>query len=429
MKASLFNVYSDPVDRHVLVFNTLTLSLVSLDEHEVVALSCAEDPTGNFFALGFLVPDDVDERHRVRSLYADGKARDDVLSVFLVLTLACNFACCYCSNAIGHRFGAPARIAEEGIKFVDVNLRPGQQLFCTFYGGEPLLALPEVERSAACISALCSERVSKVEFDLLTNGYLLNEGVLDQLAACGINGVQISFDLPFAASDRGTKQEDSRSVFSRIVNLAAGAPHSFRYTLRFNLRLGFLEDLRNVVEEIVRCDLFCTIALHHVFSGPLKAATTFNDVRELEAYYNEYRSARSIIIGAGLSEPELPEVTSEPCSAVSGCGYYLTESGVRSCIREVTGPGALIKQGFPNKIARQYYDYDGGGEEACARCTFLPVCNGGCPKDVREGLQVPLRCTPWRFTLKSELNHLLEFTQRRDSDASTATVECSVAQR
>ena len=88
----------------------------------------------------------------------------------LVLTERCNFSCPYCQQLKGKN-----TLKIDAIKVFLNFLQPQleKEVWLGFYGGEPLLAWPLIEKTVAYLR---KNRKSKFHFSLTTNGSLLKEG-------------------------------------------------------------------------------------------------------------------------------------------------------------------------------------------------------------------------------------------------------------
>ncbi len=93
----------------------------------------------------------------------------EISSLTLVLTERCNFSCPYCPQTKGQN----ALKIEAIHTFLDL-LQPrlAQEVWLGFYGGEPLLAWPLIEKTVAFLQ---KKHKTKFRFTLTTNGSLLKE--------------------------------------------------------------------------------------------------------------------------------------------------------------------------------------------------------------------------------------------------------------
>jgi sulfatase maturation enzyme AslB (radical SAM superfamily) len=93
----------------------------------------------------------------------------EISSLTLVLTERCNFSCSYCPQTKGKK-----TLKTEAIHtFLDfLQSRLAKEVWIGFYGGEPLLAWPLIEKT---VSFLQKKRKIKFRLTLTTNGSLLKK--------------------------------------------------------------------------------------------------------------------------------------------------------------------------------------------------------------------------------------------------------------
>lgn len=131
----------------------------------------------------------------------------EISSLTLVLSDGCNFSCPYCPQ---HR-GKNILKIEEITAFLDL-LRPrlDREVWLGFYGGEPLLSWPLVEKTVAYAH---EKYKNKFRFTLTTNGSLLKkEHILFFMENC--------FDLVLSYDGLAQKKRDAGSVSAVEAALA-----------------------------------------------------------------------------------------------------------------------------------------------------------------------------------------------------------------
>lgn len=139
-----------------------------------------------------------------------GSSARSVRTVEVVLTAACNLSCAYCYQ----NRRSPLAMDWETLRAVaDLLLRSAApEVVLTFYGGEPLLRFSALRR---CVEYV-GERLpagKSVRFTVLTNGLLLDEGIVSFLEAHRVR-TRISFDgVPAAQRLRGA------ATFARLDGL------------------------------------------------------------------------------------------------------------------------------------------------------------------------------------------------------------------
>ena len=123
----------------------------------------------------------------------------------LFTTLACNLRCSYCSEAVGDVRGSDGHVSysfEELERFVAAHLY-GLDVLVTFYGGEPTMNIPFMERVV--------ERFPRFRYQLQTNGTLLHR-LSDELCS-RLDSVLVSVD----GGRDTTDAHRGRGVFNRVM--------------------------------------------------------------------------------------------------------------------------------------------------------------------------------------------------------------------
>lgn len=136
-------------------------------------------------------------------------------SLAIILTDQCNFECSYCYQDRGNQrldFPTLARTIDFFHPFF------ARECVLSFYGGEPLLAFDLVRRAVEHLEGLPPRPGRKIRFSLTTNGSLVNEEILEFLAAHEFSLV-LSFDG--LAQDLSRKKGSFDSLSSVIPRILA----------------------------------------------------------------------------------------------------------------------------------------------------------------------------------------------------------------
>lgn len=243
MRPSRFNVATPiPGSAETFLFNTLTdtqivvsddvvdlLARVATDAH---ALDAEQQHAVNELAsLGFVVDSAEAEDAALETFFKDLREDHRHLRVTLLTTLQCNFACDYCIQGDHGEYNATAvKMSRETADRVQAwledrldTLRP-ERFTITFFGGEPLLNLPVLYQLAEGLAAACASRNVGMAINVITNGLLLTEAVVDRLLPCGLNGIKVTLDGDQPTHDRLRPLRGGQGTFDRIMrNLTAVA--------------------------------------------------------------------------------------------------------------------------------------------------------------------------------------------------------------
>ena len=241
MQPSIFNVRVPlPARNEVFLMNTLTdaqlvvspevtdlldrfaaggagpVGPLSRDEREALELLSEN---------GFLVPDRAYDRDALDKYFSSVKNDTAELSVTLLTTLQCNFACDYCFqgdhgdyNKFADKMSleTAAKVARWIARELD---RVHHETFAlTFFGGEPLLNLPVMYYLAEELWAATQSRGVPMSISVITNGLLLTPEVVTRLLPYGLRGVKITLDGDRDTHNRMRPLRGGQGTFDRLID-------------------------------------------------------------------------------------------------------------------------------------------------------------------------------------------------------------------
>jgi len=173
---------------------------------------------------GFLVGSREEERASLDQFFANMREDTDQLRMTVLTTLQCNFACDYCfqgdhgdHNKFAHKMSleTAARVIDWAKHRLD-EVQP-EKFVLTLFGGEPLLNLPACYALAEGCHELCEERGVKFLVNIITNGLLLTEEVVDRLTPYGLNGIKITLDGDKDTHNRMRPLRGKQGTFDKII--------------------------------------------------------------------------------------------------------------------------------------------------------------------------------------------------------------------
>lgn len=414
---SRYNTVSREACGHRLLYNSLTQNLIKLSAGEYESMLSDESPDPELPRLGFLVDtrmDELDAALRMNELQRVEPSHG--LSVTIVPSLACDFSCGYCYNGINHDAGNPETGIDEAIAYCEEELKAGEPLTITWYGGEPLLFFKAILNGSRRLQNLAESRNASYKADLLTNGSLLTPKVATALPDLGIKTMQVSIDWPLSESQRHRPRETCEAALIRTLENINNVPRSVDLTLRVNCMPGFLDSFEGLLSRIdehihrpIQIGVATLFISNDASLNTVDSKRFRYDQRRVEFYQDEQK-AKALLRQAGFPQSFYPESgAGSPCTAErpGRNRLYTADGSVRTCPREVNGSGAMIEKEEPNRLALEYRNRRTNVESGpCGTCAFLPICHGGCVKDqVEEPSE--LHCTPWKFTLENELTDYL----------------------
>ena len=170
-------------------FNPMEMYLLSVLEE----LSETHPMIGRFAEKGVIA--DFDEYAALETLGRLGSAYHQNAYITICPTMACNFDCPYCFEK--HNSGKMTpEVQENVIRFIEHLLTTAHTEFLkiTWFGGEPLLAPDVIEVLSERIISLCEKLNVTYTSMIITNGYLLDQDMVDLLERCHVDTCQITLD-------------------------------------------------------------------------------------------------------------------------------------------------------------------------------------------------------------------------------------------
>lgn len=360
-----------------------------------------EDLLRYFINNDFIVDSTIDELLEIRERY--WKARGETpLVLTITTTMNCNLGCYYCYEERTEKkleLKDTESIIKQLTLLYDNNKK--KSLHVDWYGGEPLLNIDFMEAASLRIQEFCSERGINYHSSIISNGTLWPNEIEQFLKRHKIRQVQISFD--------GMKENHNsrRRYRKEFIN---GEDNSFDITfslveklldfvtvdIRFNIDWKNKNDVFDFLDLIIEKGWF-----NKRYPGIFQPAR-LSSYSERSAFMSkkqlsleEFDSIRNKITkrlkGVGkIEESEVPDSFPFPkthvCAALAIDSFVVgADKLIYRCGLQVgetkRAVGALEKNTENNFSDNKFWnDFDPTSAASCSKCSFLPVCFGGCPK-------------------------------------------------
>jgi uncharacterized protein len=420
LKSSRYNFWVPIVDGGI-IYNAATGSAmrVSGNDAGLLAHALAGPPRvidentfasnlmSRFVAEGFLIDAGKDEITGIRERYWSARSKTPMV-LTITTTQDCNLGCYYCFEV---RSGESLKSSElnEIVSWTARQLAGvTDRLHVDWYGGEPLLNRSFIEEASAALQKLCAEMHVGYAASVISNGTCWPDDPADFVLRHKIRQVQISFDGMKPNHDkrrhyrRGRASLPNSSSFDEAVAVVDALLDVVRVDIRFNIDRGNQTD----IEEFIG---FCRdkgwfnrahpAILQLARISSYSKRSSFMEKTQISEV--EFENIRSRVRDLVPLEDVLDETTSRAvypvprtsvCAALSHrsvvvgadgshfrCGLQVGEQGRAVALR---GSEGLMVRG----MEADWWDaFDPTTRPNCARCSFLPVCWGGCPKKHLEG--------------------------------------------
>ncbi|MDQ3170387.1 MAG: radical SAM protein [Acidobacteriota bacterium] len=434
MQPSMFNVQVPvPARDEVFLMNTFSDAqlLVSTDVASLMARAEAEPSTGwsgeerealaTLADNGFLVPDRAHERAKLDQFFRDVREDTSQLRITVLTTLQCNFACDYCIQGDHGDYNKNAtkmslERAAELVEWVESRLdavKPSRFVL-TLFGGEPLLNLPVCYFLAEELWTVTQARGVEMLVNVITNGLLLTEEVVDRLTPYGLNGIKVTLDGDRDAHNLSRPLRGGQGTFDKIIANVRKVSPKVRISIGGNFDAASVDSYPALLDFLAEQEFAPRIS-KVAFKPVIKPSAPAKTIIPLMAVGDSGKplgGACMTAAGSGIGSGKASSVC-DNCHFVDDQMIHLMEEtekrgfptmdGVHMGPCEIhkknahtIGPeGALYacpgfageKQQSVGNIygtrdviqAATAEKYDGlAAWKACGDCAFIPVCAGGC---------------------------------------------------
>lgn len=397
MKASYYNfIYPLPGDgKQKVVYNSRTNAMALLDELEAeylqgneTAITSLNDSTiREMKENGFLVGNDVVEIELIRENMFRCRYSDRQLGLTIAPTLDCNFRCIYCYEKECEKGVVMSQdTCNKLVDFVQQYAKSIDGLTITWYGGEPLLAIGVIENLTKDFKRICEDNDVSYCASIVTNGFLLDEKMLERLVACDVSFCQITLDGNRDSHNTRRPHISGQNTFDTIIENAKRAATQIDIAVRVNIdktNMDAIYDVDKVINEN---------NTHRIAVYPAPVQNEDGCYLESKCLGNEefYKYKQSFFFVGNdiqLVMSQYPRLVGNSCCADNRLSFVISPNGdLYKCWTDIGKKeycvGNIIAGEFSEYNSIRYSIYDATRDERCVKCKYLPICMGGCPHDV-----------------------------------------------
>ncbi|MBF0310662.1 MAG: SPASM domain-containing protein [Magnetococcales bacterium] len=422
---SIFNVRIPLKEGRCLAYNTLSgaFAVWTAADGDLYAraekgeLLLSDPRLGDFAEAGYLVEETPALQleafeHRYREVRFDPAS----LTLTIAPTSACNFSCDYCFQGLDkpNRKMSP-EVQEAFIRFLAPKLATLKELNITWYGGEPLMALPVIRSLSRRMLILCNKARVRYSAFIVTNGWHFDRATAEELYQLRVTSAQVTFDGPAMYHDLRRPLSGGRPTYERIVtNLREVIDNlPIQVSVRVNIDARNKDQVRELLDDLAARG-FGRRGHFRVYFAPVEAITEpchacsqvdlgKQAYGRLEAELYRYAVERGL---CGLPKPAL---FLGNCQAIRRNGLLLAPDGaLHKCWDTMHDPALKVGTIFqPEKLEedplfRRWLEWSPFANPVCRSCKILPICTGFCaykfvhPEKTR-GETGSLPCPSWKF--------------------------------
>jgi uncharacterized protein len=428
MKPSHYNHIFDIDDGKTLLYNSASGALAEIDADsrtrldrllthpEAVETDQDKELFDGLVEGGYLIDDKIDEPSLMKARSRRQKIEGATFSLTIAPTLACNFCCDYCFES---QSNVRMKLETETalLQFADREMDRADKLLVTWFGGEPTLCLPTIERIQRGLAELAEKHKIKIHpASIVTNGYLLDQAMAERLRELGVTIAQVTIDGPEEVHNRRRKLHSGRGTYRQIMDNLSETAGILKFLVRINVDRDNAESAHEVLQDLERRDILSKVQVHfaQVTSGTGVCADMRDRCFSGEEYSRSQVNLYRALIDRGIYRYDYPQVFGGVhCGALSDHYFVVSPNGLLfRCWEELSQDPALsIGSIFTEQIDAdqqknrdRYAAWDPFTKSGCKACEVLPICMGGCPilgmrqADPNKGF-----CMPWKYNLKDML--------------------------
>ena len=375
---------------YYFVHNILSSSQIILNDEEYASLLEHNNSKmeKQFKLMGFLVDDEVDEESYLeleRKLAMFGSLRDD-FGLVIAPTMDCNARCFYCyEHDTRNDCYMDSKTEKQLLNYIIESLEGKKKLWISWFGGEPLLCAPMIDRISERLIEICSEKNIIYDSEITTNGYYCNE-YKDIIERSRISEIQITIDGFEKDYDvRKNYYSDSIKPWETVVDNIYSMSEIAHVTLRLNFDKKNIDSLIQATEFFVKNPRWNNNI--SVYYYPLEPVTCINsNVFYTEAEYKGiferlYNNLYEIGYYNGRENYLDFHSISMPCYCASLSLNAVDYKGdLFQCQHLLCRDKYKIGDVWNGiKVNDTYISwFDGSTPLQCKGCDVLPLCQCGC---------------------------------------------------
>lgn len=418
---SKYNILTKSNKFGYLLFNTMSQVFIQIDDSDISDWDELKDNPDSFKTFSnsdfllksrIIVSNQEDDLNVYLADVLKNKYNPTDVALTILPTRGCNFGCIYCYEQDRPTISMTEDVEEGMIKFLKSNSNL-KRLSVVWYGGEPLMNYDSIVRLTAKFKELEVEYAAK----MVTNGYLLNESIANNIENLDIKNIQITLDGSEEVHNQRRALLGGQPTYAKIIK-------NLKYLLSVNKTVTI--DIRTNIDTRNKDD-------YHKFYQCIRSDVPDQRVNLYPGFVSDLLSSECVSPEYNISEGSykaqfaldifntygieiksfLPKYRRHSCVATKYFAFVIGPEGeMYKCWRMVGNKEQTVgnvKNGtfdiarFSKYIAGANYTSD----PKCLDCEFITLCGGGCPltrmRNKYEGLTIN-HCCPE----KSHMTKLME---------------------
>lgn len=386
------------------VYNTLSNALIEIDEtnfdliercrlnkSDVEGIIKDVDLLSELSNQTIITDSDKDDFLKFKAYVMRVRRQRTSMHLTLAPTMDCCFNCYYCFEKYKKEGVMSHETIDSIVKYVS-KMSDLQTINVTWFGGEPLMAVEQIEEFYNKFRPLWGDRV--YVSNIITTGYHLTPEVINILKRVEVSSVQITLDGLRDTHNRIKSFKGRDDVFSKVldnIDLYSQLDPNVNITIRVNLTHDNEDEylpLQTMLRERYAANAKVAPAPAFVMDRGVcncecNSSQMFNHTERSKFLLDLARK------NIKTSFRNFPSRFFYECAIRNDMAISFDADGYAYKCWEVIGNkdyaiGVLNADGDLENINhrilnRHTFGADPFEDEKCKNCLYFPICNGGCP--------------------------------------------------
>ena len=346
------------------------------------------------------------------------------LDLTIMPTEDCNFRCVYCYERFSKGAMSSSNISFLK-KFILTNVRKYTGISVSWFGGEPLEAINEMENITEILLMACKKRNIPYDAGIVTNGYNLTVDVLQKLIKMRVTQIQVTIDGTRENHNKYKCHKDGIPTFDVVLeNLKYIRDYCTKNTLsiivRTNVSFEILENINEIIdfyhEEFSKDKRFSFFFRPIADWGGESIKQIAGDIFDSSQFNTMYEkiAAHTTYLNYKLYHSELTKGI-DICYAAKDNAYVIgSDLTLYKCSCKFNENyniiGKINEKGqfdINEDLALKWVMIGATPRKECEECVLYPVChNAACIADVVDGKISGSICPHMKHNLDSYLRIL-----------------------
>ncbi|MDR0866260.1 MAG: SPASM domain-containing protein [Candidatus Symbiothrix sp.] len=335
----------------------------------------------------FIAENDTDEFLVYKSIIDAQRNGSNHMHLTIAPTMDCNFSCHYCFEKKEKTY-ITSEVIDSLLKYIEQQ-KDLSSIYLTWFGGEPLMAINQIKEFYDKFQKVWNKEFNS---NIITTAYYITPAVIETLKAVKISSMQITLDGNKETHNKVKQTEGCPDAFSKVIRnidlLTETAPE-IHITIRVNLTKENANEYIGLYQFLAKRYKGKNMGIVPAFVNDKGCNTDKNS-----SIFFKRKECSEFILNLFNNQRIHSPVIRYPARFFEECAIRnVTSMGVDpdgyiyKCWEIIGNKKQAIGKLDDGKITdinstmlnRQRYGADTLDNKTCSQCSYLPICNGGCP--------------------------------------------------